>query len=137
MKKMQFLFTHAYKHGLMNHKIHSANPNWSQYWSWIYHITLNFVSSQIGRLIPAQPNFYTLHKSEHCSPRHELFSDFLVSYESWDHNLSIHINFFPQNRIFYYSAAISKVYSFFWDTWYKANFVRCYRIYKIWPFEGL
>ena len=94
-------------------------------WSWSYHIKFSFVSSnrltshKIGRQISAQPNFHTLYKSDQCSSKYELFSDFLVSYESWVHKLSKYIYIykpFPQNYI--YSAAISKVYNFL-DTRYK------------------
>ena len=42
-------------------------------------------SHKIGRQIPAQPNFHTLYKSDQCSSKHELFSDFLVSYKTLVH----------------------------------------------------
>ena len=103
---MQFLFTHAYNFDLINHKIHSANPNWSQLiMNLSYHPQFCKLQrthlSQIGRLIPAQPNFHTIYKSEQCSPKHEFCSDLLVSYESWVHELSIHINLSSQNYIFF------------------------------------
>ena len=54
--------------------------------------------------------------SEQCSPKHELFLDFLVSYESWIHKLSIHLNLFPQNHIFFIWQPFQKGIVFFWDT---------------------
>ena len=41
----------------------------------------DFSLSQNGQPILAQPNFHTLNKSGQCSPKHKLFSDFLVSYD--------------------------------------------------------
>ena len=41
----------------------------------------DFSLSQNGQPILAQPNFQTLIKSGQCSPKHKLFSDFLVSYD--------------------------------------------------------
>ena len=41
----------------------------------------NFSLSQNRHPILAQPNFHTLYKSSQCSPKHELFSDLLVSYD--------------------------------------------------------
>ena len=64
----------------------------------------------IGGQIPAQPNLYTLYKSDQCSSMHELFSDFLVSYESWDYKLFIYINFFPKNHM-----------CFIWQQFQKCN----------------
>ena len=69
--------------------------------------------SQIGRLIPAQPNFHTLYKSEQCSPKHELFSNFLVSYKSWVYEFFIHIKLFPQNHIFFLRQPFQKCIAFF------------------------
>ena len=40
----------------------------------------DFSLSQNGQPILAQLNFHTLKKSGQCSPKHKLFSDFLVSY---------------------------------------------------------
>ena len=51
----------------------------------------DFSLSQNGQPILAQPNFHTLYKSGQCSPKHELFSDFLVSYDRWDLQPSIHM----------------------------------------------
>ena len=65
-------------------------------------------SRKIERLIPAQPNFHTLYKSEQCSFKHELFLDVLVSDESWDHKLSIHVNHSPQNQIFFIRQPFQK-----------------------------
>ena len=78
------------------------------------HLGLNFVSSkfcclsQTGMLIPAQPNFHTLYKSEQGSPKHKLFLDFLVSYESWVHKLFIHMNLLPQNHILFIEQPFQK-----------------------------
>ena len=44
----------------------------------------DFSLSQNGQPILAQPNFHTLNKSGQCSPKHKLFSDFVVSYDRWD-----------------------------------------------------
>ena len=38
----------------------------------------DFLLSQNGQPILAQPNFHTLNKSGQCSPKHTLFSDLLV-----------------------------------------------------------
>ena len=70
-------------------------------------------SRKIERLIPAQPNFHTLYKSEQCSFKHELFLDVLVSDESWDHKLSIHVNHSPQNQIFFIRQPFQKCIVFF------------------------
>ena len=40
-----------------------------------------FSLSQNGQPILAQPNCHALNKSSQCSPKHKLFSDFLVSYD--------------------------------------------------------
>ena len=61
---------------ILNHKLHSANPNWSQLvtnlscHTQFRSLQMNHLS-QIGGPIPAQPNFYTLYKSEQCSSKHE------------------------------------------------------------------
>ena len=83
-------------------------------------------SRKIERLIPAQPNFHTLYKSEQCSFKHELFLDVLVSDESWDHKLSIHVNHSPQNQIFFIRQPFQKCIVFFWDTRYMLYFVQLY-----------
>ena len=41
----------------------------------------DFSLSQNGQAILAQPNVHTLNKSGQCSPKHELFSGILVSYD--------------------------------------------------------
>ena len=57
--------------------------------------------SQIEMLITAQLNLHPLPKkvSSACSPNHRLFSNFLVSYESWVKKQSIH-KVSPHNYIF-------------------------------------
>ena len=48
-------------------------------------ITLgDFMLSQNGQPTLAQPNFHTLNKSGQCSPKHELFSGVIVSYDTVD-----------------------------------------------------
>ena len=133
--KMKFLFTHAYKNGLINYKIHSPNPKLIAILITDLSYTLNFVSSPIGRLIPAQPNFLTLHKSEQCSPRHELFSDFLVSYESWDHNLSIHIKLFPRIVCFTIPQLFQKCMFFFETPGIGACYMICSYSYHVTSFH--
>ena len=99
------------KNGLINHKIHSANPNWS-------HLIMNL--SRKANSCAAY--FYTLHKSEQYSPRHELFSLlFGVIWKLRPLAIHTHKHFAPESYIFY-SAAISKVYSFFLDTRYMYSF---------------
>ena len=82
--------------------------------------------SQIGRLIPAQPNFHTLYKSEQFSPKHELFRTF------WCHMkvelMSLHTyKTFPLESYICYSAAISKVYSFLGGRTVYWEYLVCYK----------
>ena len=56
-----------------------------------------------------QPNFHTLHKRGQCSPKHESFSTFLISYDS------IHIQISRKCFIFFICQTIQKC-KLFWGT---------------------
>ena len=67
----------------------------------------DFSLSQHRQPILAQPNFYTLYKSVHCSPKHKLFSDFCVCHnDRWDLQPHIHMKF-PKNVSQFYLADYS------------------------------
>ena len=92
--KMQFEFTHELKTNcLVNHKSHSANPNWS-------HLIMNL--SRKANSCTAYFHTRTLHKSEQCSPRQDIFS--WLSGVIWKlRPLAIHTHkhFAPESYIFY------------------------------------
>ena len=88
---------------------------------------------EIGRLIPAQPNFHTLYKREQCSPKHELFSDFVVSYDSWVYELSVHIKVSPQNHIFLLFGSHFKSVYFSGD----ALYIKTWKLHIRWKKEKI
>ena len=66
-----------------------------------------------NKKILMQPKFHTLYKSGQCSPKHELFSDFLVSYDRSHLQPSIHIQISRKCFTFVIWQTIQKCQLFF------------------------
>ena len=93
----------------------------------------DFSLSQIGQPNLAQPNFQTLYKSGQCSPKHELFSDFLVSYYRWNLQPSIHMKIFRKCFTFFIWQTIQKCQLFFWDTRYMLHYQGHFLLFPLIP----
>ena len=84
----------------------------------------NFSLGQIGQPNLAQPDFHTLYKSVQCSPKHELFLDFLVSCDMRSSAIHTYTNFQKMFHIFLFGRLFKSVNIFppLFSIWRKSFF---------------